>query len=548
MTHPLDDLQNASAFSMLPAVSFAAVRTRLLRDPQILWVNGNSFTEEKASANAYCMRQLQDTGDLFADEERIQFADRYGGYGIGHASGSGRCAAFDDVQIKGVGRTPLSTNELDGFHTSGTMSLHEAARETIWSELLGSVLPYGTVPTLAVVLVGSQFTEPDPDGVPVRRSRSLLMRMFALRPAHFLRAFQQCTISTGLPGLNDDALRARNAIQQLGRAFEFSFGREVASASKTEMISLGLRASARRFAAQIASSFARRIFHGALSCSNLALDGRFLDFGVTSYVHGYRRYAWAKGWTDQWQQFRPIYRTLALLHFHVRKYLSGDDNKQLISESELIEEFQAEYELRLECEMLAMCGVSAEGISDFALVDRRQLWSCIRKIYERGADEVYTNWPASPDTAGPNSAPMRRGRFDLNVILALAGSAKNEPELERVLTSGDALSDVNLRCEFIRTYGCFRAHYRNRFDSSMRKSADAYVSMQATRMNTDLGFLQRGMLYQDLMSFELAPDGVSKFITDTVERGKYYLQSDHPELAGLGAIEQIKSLASSGRC
>lgn len=552
MTHWLQRSINARLFSngdsmnlSLPSSSFVPVATQRLRAPTVVWTSGGKFTEQWAVDNAFCIRQGDEPADAYFAEERTQLADRYGGHGVGSGGGSGRCATFGQLQIKGVGRTPLVTREADRFHTSGTVSLSEAAHEVIWSQLLSVVLPYGVVPLVAIVNSKGAVPRGNSNGPDTHWQRTLLMREFALRPAHYLRNlyFETPKASTG--GLCQDASRVRDTINMLHLGFEQIFGKQVAGTKGIEKMNHGLRIMAKRFAAQIAASFAKRIFHGALNCSNIALDGRFLDFGIAAFVERYQRQAWAKGWADQWTQDGPLLRTMRLLRFQLHKYFRDDSASKLISEAELVAEFQTALTGRLEIEMLKMTGVPEDVASIYPAGDRQRLFRCLRDIYSRGAGEVFTSFDADADTVGANPPPRRGPQFDLNQILALASTCTNSSDLDRTLT--EALKDAQLRKEFAACYSHFMDGSVARFNPDTRTTAKIYMALQAIRLNADLSFLQRKVLLDEkLAPFDSNPQGVGDFINATVAHAWYFLQQNHPDLPGTGAKQQIAALLRMG--
>lgn len=522
----------------LPIETFVPVTTNKLVTPTVTWTNGDIFSAKMALDNSFCVRQDYEPVAGYTTEDRTQLADRYGGYGVGHGGGSGRCSTFGNVQIKGVGQTPLVTLKHDRFHSSGTVSLPEAGREAIWSQILSVVLPYGTVSPLAIVLTGGVFTEPAQTGMNVLRRRSLLMREFVLRPAHYLRNLR--IESSGLEGLCQDAHRTSNAINMLHRGFDEALGKSVAGTRGIEKINLGLRIMAKRFAAQVATSFAKRVFHGSLNCSNIALDGRFLDFGVTTFVESYRRRAWAEGWPDQWAQQGALLRTLHLLRFHLQKYLRRDNANGLISEAELVAEFQTALAGKLEIEMLKMTGVPEDVVLAYPLGDRKRLFRCMRKIYSRGANEAFIDFPAHADTAGSNPPPSKNGRFDLNAILALASTCVDSNDLDRALT--ELMADTHLRKEFVDCYGNISRRFVSGFDPDFQKMARIYMTLQATRLNSDLSFLRRELMDEQLAVFDADPEGIGAFIDATVDYGKYFLQQDHPDLLGNDTKSRVAHL------
>ena len=531
----------------LPSTSFVPVVTQRLRAPQVIWTMGGSFNSTWAVDNAFCIRQISEPRDAYLVEERIQQADRYGGHGVGYGGGSGRCATFGIVQVKGVGRTPLVTRRHDIFHENGLIWMREAAYEVIWSQIFAVILPYGVVPHLAIIAAGDGTS---PQVGEVRWKRTLLMREFTLRSAHFMRN-TNFDNNVGSDGLCLDASRARTAIRAIHLGFEHVFGKQVAGTDCIAQVNLGLRIMAKRFAAQVAASFAKRLFHGALSCSNIALDGRFMDFGVATYVASYRRRAKQIGSADQWTQDRRLLRTLHLLQFHIKKYFP-DNAKRLLSEAELTAEFEIALAGSMELEMLKMTGVPQDFASNYPPIERQRLFKCMRDIYSRDADEVFLKHAGSLETVGSNPPPDKYGRYDLNAILALASTCSNADELAQTL--GESLGEAKLRQEFVACYAAFVDAFVYSFDADSRHVARVYVAMQANRLNADLSFLKREILLREKLAlldkepgvFEANLGGLSDFILATVQRGKYFLQQDHPDLSGEDALQQVATLQGLG--
>ncbi|MEQ1638470.1 MAG: hypothetical protein ABL903_17500 [Methylococcales bacterium] len=528
----------------LPNESFVSIQTQRLASPVMAWTNQDLITEKSAVGYAYCMPQAYESPDLYLPEDRVQSADRYGGYGVGHAGGSGRCANLGTMQVKGVGPTPLVTQIEDIHHSSGTMTLHEAGREAIWSRILPVFLPYGVVPSLAIVLTQGIFPERDPDGVDIPRQRSLLLREFAVRPAHFMRNLHFKTPVCQTSGLRGDTLRTQAAMAYLHLALEQAYGNQISGVSGIQQINLGLSLMAKRFAAQVAAAFAKRIFHASLGCSNIALDGRYIDFGTMTFVDRYRRRAFAKGWADQWTQQYSLNRTLVVLHFHIKKYLQANDINRLIPEEELVMEFRRAYFERLEIEMLKLTGVPETVVESYPIAARNKLFRCIYLIYSRGAGEVFNTWPAETETIGANPQPEQDGRYDLNQILALAATCSEVSQLEQVLS--EHLDDANLRKEFITHYLKFIDWSVSKVGKRLQPTARVYTAMQALRLNADLSFLDRDTLYEQLTAFDAKPEGVGQYIDQIIEQGLYYLDPEHPDLPNGGVKRQLSGLRELG--
>lgn len=201
-------------------------------------------------------------------------ADRYGGTGIGRNGGSGRAVFVNGYHVKGVGRTPLVSVLTDHAHASGGAYLEECAREAVLSELVDAEFPCGAVPVLAIIETGEvQVWETDVGPKPERRC--LLVRPAFLRPAHFMRATEFISANP-----KEGALDAHRVAQTSAAANEV-FGRE-AFAGHWRTFWL-------RWAEQLAYAYVHRLSHGGNTESNIALDGRLLDFGAMTALPSWAR-------------------------------------------------------------------------------------------------------------------------------------------------------------------------------------------------------------------------------------------------------------------
>lgn len=201
-------------------------------------------------------------------------ADRYGGTGIGRNGGSGRAVFINGYHVKGVGRTPLISVLTDRAHASGGAYLEECVREAVLSELVDAEFPSGAVPVLAIIETGEvQVWQTDAGPKPERRC--LLVRPAFLRPAHFVRATDFISANP-----REGALDAQRVARTSVAAREF-FGRD-ALASRW-------RGFWPRWAEQLAYAYVHRINHGGNTESNIALDGRLLDFGAMTALPSWAR-------------------------------------------------------------------------------------------------------------------------------------------------------------------------------------------------------------------------------------------------------------------
>ncbi len=211
-------------------------------------------------------------------------AERYGGDGILANGGGGRCG-FDGIwQLKGIGPNQLVGKEVDATHGDGNLCLDTAIYESIWSEIINAVLPFGAIRTIAILDTGRTYEERG-----IETPRGLLVRQSVVRPAHFIRAtfFEEKQIN----GLCKDAQRVKASIAKL---VDFLPGEGAMSkaGSVSERLESGFLELAARFAEQFAAAKAKHIIHYNVSASNLSLDGAWLDLSGTrlfsNRIEGYR--------------------------------------------------------------------------------------------------------------------------------------------------------------------------------------------------------------------------------------------------------------------
>ena len=206
--------------------------------------------------------------DNFLDR-KVFFAERYGGEGISTKGGGGRCG-FDGVfQLKGLGPNQLvgdrPRDTYGNSHANGLLSLDVAIYEAIWAEVINIALPYGAVRTVAVIDLEYDFEEPDK-----KHARGLLVRLPAVRPAHFIRAvyFKEMKIGS----LSEDAKRVKKAVKKLVD-FLPKNNHKVEFQDLNVRITLGMVELVTRYAKQFAAARAKRIFHQSISASNITLEG-----------------------------------------------------------------------------------------------------------------------------------------------------------------------------------------------------------------------------------------------------------------------------------
>jgi hypothetical protein len=261
-------------------------RVGRLRSPSLVWLNDrwllesgqNPFDPELRTSFAASLLSTfgvrATTQNVILQgatrDESLLLADRYGGTGGSAHGGSGRCGSRDGFIAKGIGKTPLVSENVDPYHRDGCMSLREALVEVMWAEIVHREFPWGAIPIVAIIDTGETFSHAS-DGLP-RRS-AIVVRPSFIRPAHFERS-----IFFGSSGHNGsdqflDALRVKSATQCV-------------SAQPSNYPSL--TAMFERFAQQLGVARASRLWQGRFLTSNVSIDGELVDFGSFRSVPDWR--------------------------------------------------------------------------------------------------------------------------------------------------------------------------------------------------------------------------------------------------------------------
>jgi len=194
-------------------------------------------------------------------------ADRYGGPGMGHHGGSGRVGITGGFQVKGVGITPLIGKLADPGHSNGAVTLEEAIRETVYSELATAELPRKPIPIIAVIRTGTLTAWGE--------ARALIVRPDFFRAGYLERAQDYLPIREAADVHIADSRRVRQSIQLL---FTES-GDNVSPAEKAAKWLSNFSVLAHD---HINFCHANQLYFGPANSSNLTKDAEFFDYGTAS--------------------------------------------------------------------------------------------------------------------------------------------------------------------------------------------------------------------------------------------------------------------------
>lgn len=279
--------------NQLPEISGTSFAASKLRTGATLWV-GASYLERYSEAGrpaslykdfydrfAYCMPDSVSLRDLEFERDcnKLMWAERYGGRGIGWNAGGARVGNSDGFQIKGIGRNPLAGTATEFLHSYGALAAAEAMYEAIYATLLNKIMPLGAAEIYGIILTGPEAAYhrfDDNDGPEAsRQSRcwgALLVREICRRPSHFLPA------PSFVPA--DDQIQLAPDLARVRAVNRVLF--QEAGSARQAVARFG------EFLGNCANQFAyakvMRLAHGALTASNLCMDGRWIDLSRTSFV------------------------------------------------------------------------------------------------------------------------------------------------------------------------------------------------------------------------------------------------------------------------
>lgn len=208
-------------------------------------------------------------------------AERYGGDGIDDNGGGVRCGNLGNFQIKGIGRNLLVGAAEDFHHSYGGLSAVHAVHETIMSIVVEKLFPTGSAHVYGLILTGPTAAL---FGKESREWGALLVREPVFRPANFLRAGFYVPANSEARRMLSDVARVRITNKEL--MSHFGGTREFIRAFGEFLM---------KCADQFAFAKIARLSHGAVSPSNLCVDGRWLDLTHASFLRSAENHVNAHG-------------------------------------------------------------------------------------------------------------------------------------------------------------------------------------------------------------------------------------------------------------
>ena len=474
--------------------SFVPVEAQRLAKAQILWVNWDllaemgvtippggltpEFAKEILDTMAYAVPRATDSAAAFdSSQKKIFYADIYGGNGMGYAQGSGRAAAAGKFQIKGIGITPLVDTSKDEpnvgeslykrifrfvstfTHSHGGASLSEAVREAIWGEILHRELPKGAGRIAFVLSTGTQTAYWGVASEP----RALIVRQNSVRPGHFMANWHR-----GYENAEAEAARVTDLFPGLVEAMPAPADKRLKKGTP-KYLARQLEDAAENIARKFAAEYSRGIFHGATSSSNIEIDGRAIDFGPMTTVHGFPKALFADP--------EPAGDTKALEVNVLEDFIKDVRNHapegwaaELPTMSQMRKIAREAYQNQLNRDFLWLAGTPQELSEKVAASEAGINLSRLLQKAARAGNEapVDTRW----------SVPEFTGKYELHAILQVLSFAERSQDIAKTINElGATIPDRALRMDIVKAYEAYVAQ-TNRFGTAQGVSAENLAKLR----------------------------------------------------------------------
>jgi len=519
--------------ALLPQTSFVSFPVVAANNAHLLWLNRN--ISPKGPIDNYLLTARAPTSGKQRKRTTFALADRYGGEGVGHNSGSGRCGLLDDVCIKGIGRTPLAASSTDYFHSYGGASILEGILEVVWGEVLDCVLPFGATRVFALWTTGENVRLRYPRSFgPILAPGALILREQNIRPAHFMRACSQGASRLSPNGISDTD-RTRSAIRQWNPKEVVNCEGVAWQCDLTE----AAREGARRTAQQIARARARRIMHGSLTPSNFDLDGRWLDFTSATTLPDYGRIVIPRAAPDFMHEDKLVLRGLVDLDFYIKKFTP--QYHEVISpraDFHLADPFVHDLGKTLPKEFAILLGYTADLVEKLPSRITQRFYEASLGISRPG--NAHPRTILSKDNDYLPSLPVKTGRYRLGDVITTLSACRDVHQAN--IWCAQLVGESALCAQIVDAWWNLR-EAAVAIDPDLRRHSRLVVSaLAALRLNLPHWPLCRTRLYPNLESIILFPAATSSFVNSLIRYGKCNLSEAPPANHSITlALDDLKS-------
>ncbi len=253
--------------------SFVPFKLTKALNSELIWLDENYLEDTNSTINkrnfiehfSYVVDGNEHFNELCMVKNDQLYADAEI-YRAGFNAGGARVGNFNGYQVKGIGKNQLASTHADTWHSYGGNALSDGVLEVVYSNLLQKILPIGIVKCIGLILTGEKnaFSHEVP-GVLLQSRGCLLVRETCIRPAHFF------LINKFKSSLDKKfKIKEPKRHKQITNDLVFALGGEQ---NYSKYLALFIDNCAQQFA----YAKLNRIYHGAMTSSNIALNGQWLD-------------------------------------------------------------------------------------------------------------------------------------------------------------------------------------------------------------------------------------------------------------------------------
>ena len=421
------------------------------------------------------------------------YAECYGGDGVQNNGGGVRAAWSGDWLIKGTGINLLSgysDEEAAQYRLNGRASLTDMLFEATWGEVLHYALPFGAVRMTAVLKTGETINSTwQPTG-------GLGIRQFTWRPAHVMRAPAFKVRAEHRGSIPHDTSRVKDAISLLPGILPMPAGLTAADLAKLtpqKRLLIGLEEMVMRFSEQMAAARAKRISHGTLNTSNIALDGRWNDLNTVSSLPGFGA---RPSLTPFWHEHCSLFSTIDLISFYISKYFPTEGSERLQAQplkEWLTSTYNKYFADALTRRFVSLCGYPqcvAENV--WARPDGKVAMRTLAKTLTLLARSGHSHRRPYSDALDESEVAGDYDLFKILRDLANRRPASNEPVI-----CEESIQDKDLRSSFSQQYRAVeKMMYKEARKQGVVSSNFArLVAVNCAKAGRDMSSLYRNILY-----------------------------------------------------
>jgi hypothetical protein len=275
-------------------------------------------------------------------------------------------------------------------------------------------------------------------------------------------------------------------------------------------ISGGLAMFFERAAQQLAALYCNRIVHGGLSASNISLDGRLLDFGMTTSVSDFGPIITSGPTGHMMEQPTKFLRMLEPMFFYVEKF---GPCIQPIPRKQISDHFFSVYETHKNSGLLRLTGIPRALLDSVESSTLDSLVRAFESIRLAGQREPFKLLSACPRYTA--SMPDRFSSPNIADVLAIARLTGNDRH--RAITSYSAIHHRRTIEGFLSAYDAVLGFALSGVAPSKRQSQVSEIEKQSVCLTDTIRELQYPVLNKAINDVICYGHSMTEYI-ETVSR------------------------------